>query len=116
MFCLNIALGNVSWRLLFKEEARATLAYELLDRGISPKILLDDDFGQHFGGKLESIHGFMLEDLDKTKLANVEMALHQERTKVMATKLAQSDPGLRADMGRPSPAIISPMGNGSRPF
>ena len=37
----------------------------------------------------------MLEDLDQSKFAHIERALHQSRTKVTADKLAEADPTIR---------------------
>lgn len=113
MFCLNIALGNTSWRLLYKSEEPTKKAFELISNPIIENLILDDDFGQRFCAKASSIHGFMIEDLDKTKMAHVEMALHQQRTQITAQKMAETDPGLRAAR-HPGPAIIEPM-NGFRP-
>ena len=110
MFCINIALGNTCWRLLFKEEIHAIAAYDLISNPAIENLVLNDDFGQQFCAKVKSIHGFMLEDLDKAKLANVELFLHQQRTQALATKAAQSDPGLRASNLMNGPAMLSPMG------
>ena len=116
MFCLNIALGNTSWRLLFKDADTAKVAFTILDSRNDPDIKIEDDFGQTLVAHVDSMHGLMLEDLDKTKMAHVEMALHQERTKVLAQNMAQTDPALKAASARQGPAIIAPMGNGARPF
>lgn len=114
MFCITVAVGNLSWRLLFKVEAEAEQAFTSLDIACaSQKIIkMPDDFGHTFVGTPTAL---LLEDLEKTKLAHVELALHQARTNAMATKQAQNDPSLHAGRG-PSPAIISPQGNGVRPF
>ena len=116
MFCLNVALGNVSWLLLFKDVDTAKVAFTILDARNGPDIKIEDDFGQTLVAHVDSMHGLMLEDMEATKLAHVEMALHQERTRVLATKMAQTDPALRAGTMGQGPAIISPMGNGRMPF
>ena len=119
MFCLNIALGNTSWRLLFKEEIMARDALDKLEvskTSLAPCDRVSDDFGQEFSGGA-GIIGLMLEDLDQTKMAHVEMALHQARTQSLATKMAQTDQTLKADSMVRGPAIIAPMGgNGRAPF
>ena len=45
MFCLNIALGNTSWRLLYREEEKARTDY-MLASNFAPMecISLRDDF------------------------------------------------------------------------
>lgn len=114
MYCVTIALGNTAWRLMFKTEEAATDAYILSMRPDSPEnpmgISIQDDFGQRFSARVASIHGVMLEDLDKAKMANVELFLHQQRVQAMATKAAQADPGLRANAMMNGPAILDPMG------
>lgn len=113
MFCLNIALGHTSWRLLYKTEENALEAVARFN--VIDTVKVADDFGQALEAKVASIHGYMLEDMDKTKLAHVEMALHQARTQNLATKTAQTDPGLRTAQAINGPSVLSPMGNGFRP-
>jgi len=112
MFIINVALGNTSWRLLFKDEVGLGKGVTALTSG-RPNIEVDDDFGQTLSAKANSIHGFMLEDMDKTKMAHVEMALHQARTQGLATKMAQHDPALKAQSNM-SPNVLNPMGSGFR--
>ena len=112
MFIINVALGNTSWRLLFKDEQRALGALALFnDEDQIVKVF--DDFGQSLETKMSRVHGVMLEDMDKTKMAHVEMVLHQARAQNLATKMAQSDPALKTNAGM-SPSVISPM-NGFMP-
>ena len=119
MFCLNVALGNTSWRLLFRDVEKAKAAFGNLTPHHTDGTVLsvEDDFGQTLTTVVSSIHGLMLEDLDQTKMAHVEMALHQARTQSLATKMAQTDQTLKADSMARGPAIIAPMGgNGRTPF
>ena len=110
MFCLNVALGNTSWRLLFRDEEKAQEAFSIFVKRYAPQFTVVDDFGQTLVAQAESVHGAMLEDMDKTKMAHVEMALHQARTQNLATKMAQTDPSLKTPaMG---PSVLNPMGNG----
>ena len=110
MFCINIALGNTCWRLLYRDEEKAKAAFELTRHRDGAITFIEDDFGQKMYFPLSSLHGSMFEDLDKAKLANVELFLHQQRTQALATKAAQSDPGLRASSLMNGPAMLSPMG------
>lgn len=118
MFIINVALGNTSWRLLFKDEARAvTASLDLTtawERNADALISINDDFGQTIRMRGSAIHGMMTEDMDKTKMAHVEMALHQARTQGLATKMAQTDPALKAQASM-SPNVLNPMGNGFMP-
>ena len=117
MFCLNVALGNTSWRLLFRDAEKAKAAFQVLNSDFATQVSVEDDFGQTLVAFGESMHGLMLEDMDQTKMAHVEMALHQARTQSLATKMAQTDQTLKADSMARGPAIIAPMsGNGRAPF
>ena len=116
MFCINVALGSTSWRLLFKDEDKAKRCFETIEQRKGIDVQVEDDFGQVLSATVASIHGTMFEDLDQTKEAHIQMALHQARTQNQAQKMAANDPALRAGMPAPGPAIISPMGNGSRPY
>lgn len=111
MFAVNIALGNTVWRLLFKDEEKAKTLYEGLSSISSgvETICLKDDFGQICIIKVEAFNGAMFEDLDKAKMANVELFLHQQRVQVMAQKAAQSDPGLRASATMNGPSVLTPF-------
>lgn len=112
MFCITVAVGNSSWRLLYRDEAKADQAY--LELTIAKTaVQIDDDFDQKFFG---IPNGILFENLDKTKHAAMELMLHQARIQQGAQKLAQTDPALRAGGASQSPAILHPMGNGARPF
>ena len=51
----------------------------------------------------------MLEDMDKSQAAAIELALHNARMNKKATTMAQSDPALKQSMiGQPG--IVAPMG------
>ena len=112
MYCVNIALGNTVWRLLYRDEEKAKIAFEKTwNHNPNDIIGLEDDFGQQMNFSTAALHGSMFEDLDKAKMANVELFLHQQRVQVMATKAAQSDPGLRAASMMNGPRVLDPMGN-----
>jgi len=114
MFSLTLALGNVSWRLLYKEEEKAQQAFALTRHRDGSITFLEDDFGQKIHYPLASFTGSLLEDLEKTKMAHVELGLHQARVQAAAQKAAQADPGLRANAMMNGPSVLSPM-NSFRP-
>jgi hypothetical protein len=108
MFSLTIVFGPgpMVWTLMYKTEEAADAAlsaikYALEIRGtdvsFSPAktITVDDDFGQHADIMICDIHGVMLENLEQSKLAHIERALHQSRTKVKADEMVRADPVLR---------------------
>lgn len=110
MFALNIALGNTAWRLLFKTEETARVAFAKLEEHSAEEARIEDEFGQTVIVQAGSLHGLLFEDMNKTKMAHVEIALHNARTQALATKTAQADPGLRASSMMNGPSMIDPMG------
>lgn len=109
MYAVNIALGTTVWRLLFKTEANARAAHGTLCSQPTGNFFLRDDFGQELGTHSAAINGFMFEDLDQSKLANIELFLHQQRVQAAAQKAAQSDPGLRASAAMGGPSVLTPF-------
>jgi hypothetical protein len=112
MFCLTVAVGNIPWALMFKTEEAAIAAGQELNvcfEGNDQHLAtLVDDFGQTLRVGAVALHGWMLEDMDKSKLAHIERALHHARMQQEGQKLAAADATLRA--GQHGPSIVSPMG------
>lgn len=108
MYSISIAMGAIQWRLLFKTEDAAQVAHRHLEQAMTgdPKIAsVEDDFGQHYNGKPQ---GLLFEDMNQSKLANVELMLFNASAQMLAQKRAQTDPAFRA-VSAAGPAIISPM-------
>lgn len=117
MYSLSIMFGpaNAMWTLMFHDEVKAAEAFQLLNTGDANTVThLTDDFGQKVYLKQSAIHAAMLEDLDQSKQAHIETALHRARTQARAQTLASNDPILRNAAAMNSPAVFSPMGNGGR--
>lgn len=115
MFSLTIAFGETPamWRLLFKTEEAARAAYSQLTYDPNtrrPSINAIDDFGQSCCAN--EIIGCMLEDLNQSKIANVEMMLHNARTQAQAQIQARSEPALRQAGGGGPGVFVPNMGNG----
>ena len=112
MYSLSIAFGDVPtpWRLLFRSKERAETFRDMHKNFPNGDVVGMDDFGQEISVKGSSIHGLMLENLDESMLAYVEMMLHQAKCQAKAQTRANSDPVLTA--GRRGPAVLTPMGNG----
>lgn len=112
MYLLTVIFGptSVPWGFLYKTEETASAAYDSLCAA-TERIIICDDFGQQAAITLPT-HGFMLEDLELTKVAQIERGLHQARTQAKANQMAQADPVIRAsNMSRGSGlATIDPMG------
>ncbi len=114
MYLLTVALGNVSWQLMFAEEENAALAHNKLAStatGGDP-ISLEDDFGQKLTARRMSVSGWLYEDMDKSALARIELALHASRTQIKGNQIAENDPVLKQARARQNMAVLSPMGPG----
>jgi hypothetical protein len=116
MFSLTIVFGPgpMVWTLMFKTEER--VREELANWAIN-KTPLIDDFGQECVISADIMHGYMVENLEQSKLAHIERALHQARTQAKGAEIADSDPVLaqarrRAQGGMP---IMQPMPTGFSP-
>lgn len=113
MFSLTIFAG-MPWKLLFSDEARAKEAFEMLTNSPSSAIQFVDDFGSSFcAATPTAVTAVILEDLDKSQMAQVEMGLHQARTQAKAQTMAMADPKLAAairaqQMGAGGPAVYRP--------
>lgn len=118
MHVLNIAIGSITWRLMFKDHGNAAIAAEKFQHhpDQSPIIEISDDFGQIFSANRHSIHGILLEDLEANKMAYAELLLQNERARMIALNLAKADPAMRQAVQPQGPAIINPMGNGRMPL
>jgi hypothetical protein len=117
MYSLTIAFGETPamWRLLFKTEEAAQKAVTILEQvGQNPHpeniAGMMDDFGQLCAIKWSGIKAWMLEDLDQSKQAGVEMMLHNARTQADANVRARSEPSLRQATSGPS--VFVPNGGG----
>jgi len=116
MYLLTIVFGPspTPWSLLFENPELADKAFADLETATQTEkifISIIDDYGQHASIDVASIHGFMLEDMEKSKLAHIERGLHQARTQAKAQQAATQDPVLKSAAMMRGPAMIDPMGN-----
>ncbi len=109
MFSLTIVFGPspMVWTLMFKTEETAREAYQFLNAETGPTkvgphdktgmsmVKLVDDFGQETALKRTEISGSMLENLEQSRLAHIERALHQARTQAKGAEIADNDPVLK---------------------
>ena len=116
MYSLTIAIGPTMWSLLFHNEENAKKQEAAITTGMHTltQFGVQDDFGQKLQAMPASVHGWMLENLDETKMAHCERMLHQTRTHNQAQRMAESDPALRMSAQMRGPAMISPMGANGR--
>ncbi len=112
MYSLTIAFGETPamWRLLFKTPEAGQAAAETASQDT---FTLTDDFGQtcKIWGRAT---GIMLEDLDQSRLAGVEMQMHNWRMQADAQTKGAAAPELRPLRGAPQgPSVFVPgMPNG----
>jgi hypothetical protein len=120
MFSLTIVFGPgpMVWTLMFKTEDKARLNVSTLNQSPLGQVTrFVDDFGQECDIITDELKGWMLEDMEQSKLAHIERALHQARTQAKGAEIADSDPVLaqarrRAQSGMP---IMQPMPTGFSP-
>jgi len=140
MFSLTIVFGTnapVLWTLLYQTEERAKSAYEECVVATQPSyqagasgavdfspraalrhtcfVALKDDFSQVACIDAANIHGFMIEDMDRSQLGQIEKGIHDRRGQMKMEQMCASDPSLRQSSRQPSMPILQPMGNGFRP-
>jgi hypothetical protein len=115
MFLITVVVGPVVFPLMFKQEDKVRNAEQVLNYnpGHAPSssdwIHIEDDFGHRLACPREKMGGYICEDMDKSKLAHCERALHNQRTQNMAQKMAEADPALRISRGMNGPGVITPF-------
>lgn len=109
MYVLSVVFGSASVGFMFRTKEAAE---KCLLAPTDDMINIVDDFGSIAQIKPSAIHGWILEDLDQSKVARAEQMVHQNRCQNLAAKIATSDLSLRTMR---SPAVITPHGmNGMR--
>jgi hypothetical protein len=109
MYLITIAISPVAWPLMFQTEDRAKEVLKALRE--NEEVDVTDDFGQTVIAYRADIAGIMFEDMNQSRNAHIERALHEGRLRANLQTRAKADPVLRhAQMS--GPAMISPMGNG----
>lgn len=112
MYRLSVIFGetDTNWAFLFRTKDKADSILALRTATPHTKVIFDDDFGQHAEIEASCIKGVMLENLDESRMAAVEMGLHQARVQAKAQELAKTDPILRAAMTANSrgPSVLTP--------
>ena len=117
MHMLTVVFGPASISWMFQEPEKADAIFADIEgaRIAKTSIAFTDDFGHRASIDGATICGMLLEDMEKSKMARVEHTLHNTRIQMLANKMAQSDPALRAASMMQGPAVLQPMGNGRFP-
>lgn len=113
MFSLTIALRDnpTVWTLLYKKKETAAAAWAIIIANQFHEIT--DDYGQALFLPV-GVNAALLEDMDESKLAHIERAMHNAHTNADANSRANADPKLRLSVSRPGPAVLTPMAGGMR--
>ena len=107
MFSLTVAFAGGQWALMFNDRETADKAFDNAIAGAS----VVDDFGQVVQMNKDKMIGILLEDLDQSKMAAIERALHMARVQAKGNEMANADSTLRAARyAQGGPAMINPMG------
>ncbi len=115
MFSLTIAFGNgpaTMWTLMWRDKEKADEAFARAQDHEPSSLILTDEFGQCCDIERAGICGVMLEDMELSKLAHIERALHQARTQAQGQQAAENDNVLRTQRSRSGPAVLTPGMNG----
>ncbi len=116
MFSLTVVFGTPATplTLLYHTEDAAKAAYH--GAGTGDLIAFKDDFGQVASIVRNSLHGVVLEDLDKSAMVKIEMGLHNMRTQIKANTMGRADPAIAAHMraSQQGPSMITPGGLNGR--
>jgi len=117
---LTIVFGPAptSWGLLFSKPELADKTFidlEVAKKANAGIIAVADEYGQRATLDVPDIHGFMLEDMARSQLANIERQMHHERFVAKIKQQASSDPAIRSAHSQQGPAILNPIGNGRFP-
>ena len=115
MYSLTVTFGPgpTVWRFLFRDKARAEGYNALTSMMPSQDFHIEDDFGQCGDIKAAQIHGRMLENMDESALAYVELALFNARVQAKAQSRAEGDSTINRHMR--GPAVLTPnMGGNGR--
>lgn len=114
MYSLTIVFGTpaTSWRFLFRTKERAEECNGFVSAHPTQDLKIEDDFGQCANIKAMTIHGRMLENMDESQLAYVEMQMHTWRCQLKAQERGKADASIR-NAQRQGPSVLTPgMGNG----
>lgn len=112
MYSLTIYFGPnaVCWSFLFKEEAAATEAR--MRASTRPEgathFSIADDFGSTGIFAYESVHGYLLEDLEAVETARIQRSLAEERCKVKLMNAARTDPVIGPAMRGGGAQVLAP--------
>jgi len=117
MFSLTVVFGTPATplTLLYHTEDAAKKAWQ--GSNVGDMLYFADEFGQQASIARTSIHGVLLEDMDKSALVKVEMGLHNMRTQIKANSAGKADPAIAAHLRtqqQQGPGMITPGGLNGR--
>lgn len=116
MHRITVVFGSSGTQFFYSDRANAERAFDSLEaakKAQGTTVSIADEYGQRACLDVAAIHGYVLENLEESKLAHIELGLHQARMQAKANEMGRVDPVLRtAAMHQGGMPILSPQGNG----
>jgi hypothetical protein len=113
MYSLTIHFGPnaMVWSFMFKEKEKVEAQANNVSLAISNRgsIAVLDDFGQTAMFDKETIHAYLVEDLDLVEGARIERSLYNARGEVRARQRAATDATIRQGMGNQGASVLTPF-------
>ena len=111
MFRLSVVFGkqDTNWAFLYKTKEAAQAVVDAHVASPHTRWIIKDDFGQTASVPDANMASYMLEELDVSRMAAVEMALHQARIQAKAQEMAKTDPVLKTAMNSRGPSVLTPQ-------
>jgi hypothetical protein len=107
MFSISIAMGRgtpVVWALLYRTKEKALEASLKLHES-QGEISLNDEFGQTIHVVKANVVGILTEDLEQSRVAHLERAIHEQKIRAAVGTRMRSDPAFR-DITPAGPAVL----------
>lgn len=109
MYSLTIHFGPnaLQWQFLFKEKERLESYLTIFEMKVA-FIDIADDFGQKANIRMDTVHGWLVEDIDLMEEARIQRSLADARAQAKLQQRARTDTVIRsAQTGAP---VLTPMG------
>jgi hypothetical protein len=112
MFSLSIIVGPTCWLMMFKKREKLDSAIEHIKNAKSAgtgTIRLTDDYGHTAEIDVVQVYGFLTEDMNESKFAHRDRAIHEAHVRIDIQHAMQTDPKLRTAQMAQGPPILSPF-------
>ncbi len=105
MYTISLSAGQAMWKLVYKERPEEQIAslrafqdQQHFHQQLAGQksITLSDDFGQEATIAAGSLNAVLVEDLDLSQEAMIQLGIHQQITQLKYNQRAQSNPTLKS--------------------